>query len=143
VGGRQFRYDRGDTLYFCRALYKGNYIPGVYHKVRQTCIFSWEGEEIVLHAFSTYKFQVVQRKLPLVYKFRWVKKTIGIPYGAIEGGMTAKGEKMYFVTCRIKSKTGYIGNLPGRCGSFPQRGETTYSSKILRCNRDVYFLTCS
>lgn len=86
VGG----YDvNGETLYVGRALLSGDILPGKIVPSHHTCYVPWGGKE---HAVRDYQVLTLTGDIQL----DWIHASNGhYPSGAIEGGMTGNGEKLF------------------------------------------------
>jgi len=137
-GGSEFGENggKGDTLYLCSAIYKGNFVPGKYHSKRKSCHFVWEGFE---HS-ALSNFQILQKdcskNVTLAYK-----ENKSIPDNVVEGGKTSKGEILYPISCEFKTRgrqdsvfvPGSYQHLVG-----PYMG---YGRQQIRCEK-WWFLAC-
>lgn len=86
VGG----YDiNGETIYVGRALCSGDIIPGKIVPSHQTCYVPWGHQE---HSVKEYQVLTMSGDVQVT----WVPASNGeVPTGAIEGGRTCNGEKLF------------------------------------------------
>ncbi len=94
------------TLYVCRAQFKGGTHPGKVRSAFRGCNIGWGGRE---HAVRNYQVLLNNPS------FRWVRASNGaIPKGAVKGGMEHPPGKQTLYVCRAQFKG---GTHPGKVRS--------------------------
>ncbi|XP_061384463.1 uncharacterized protein LOC116769236 [Danaus plexippus] len=111
----------GDEIYAGRANHEGDLLPAKVIPSKNTCYVSYGGEEILKDQFEVL--------VPAM--FSWQFSSGGnVPPGAVEAGVTADGEKLYFgrVTQDGCTTPGKIQQSHGVC-YYPFDGEERNSSE--------------
>ncbi|XP_045767991.1 uncharacterized protein LOC123869214 isoform X2 [Maniola jurtina] len=111
----------GDEIYAGRAHHEGDVLPAKVIPTKNACYIAYSGEEILKDQFEVL--------VPAM--FSWQFSTGGnVPPGAVEAGMTADGEKLYFgrVTHDGCTTPGKIHQSHGVC-YYPFDGEERSSAE--------------
>jgi len=142
-GGSEFSSEGGNdtSLYICRALHKGNSVPGKHRVEWNSCHFTWEGFE---HSTAT-NYQVLRVSQSSNATLKWEASVSSVPEKAVESGKTSEGEPLYVIRCSVSipgppRETVWI---PGRYQ--PSEGPYTgYGLMAIRCEENKWeFLTCN